>query len=67
MSDETEEKRGEKRKREGEKEVNKREVLKEDVTALFRWRLLKSLLKGEIRELRWSFLEGPLGEDWGLV
>ena len=61
MNDESEEgvKRGEEK---GRKKRMERRVLKEDVTVLFLWRLLKSSVKGQIWRVVVVFLEGPLGE-----
>ena len=46
-----EEERGEKRKGKRKKKRTKRRRSKEDVRVLFRWRPLKSLVKGEVRRL----------------
>ena len=58
MSNENEEERGEKRRREGEKEENETGLLKEDVTVLLLWNHLQSLVKGEI----WRVVEIFLGK-----
>ena len=58
---ETKEERGEKRKREEEKEENVTGLKKEDMSLLFLWMLLTFVVKGA-GELWWSFLEGLPGE-----
>ena len=48
MSNENEEERCEKRRREGEKEENETGLLKDDVTFLFLWNHLQFFVKGEM-------------------
>ena len=68
MSDENEEKRGEKRKREGEKEENKTVRVKRRCESLVSVEAFEIFTQGGDLEscggLSWR---GPLGEDWGLV
>ena len=59
MSNENEEERGEKRRREGEKKRTTRGLLKEDVAVLLLWNPLQFLVKGEIWRVVVIFLGTP--------